>query len=70
MEEIQEEDKCSQCGYMCIIEELYQCNYDKHDELICDSCVSKCDNCDEYFCHASNRKCGMYVCDECMMYNG
>lgn len=52
---------------MCIIEKLYQCNYDKHDELICDSCVSKCD---EYFCHASNRKCGMYVCDECMMYNG
>jgi len=54
---------------MCIIEELYKCNY-KHDELICDNCADKCENCNEYFCYASNRKCGMNVCDQCMMYNG
>jgi hypothetical protein len=61
--------KCTECS--SIQEGLSVCDYDDHyDELLCDDCSKECDNCHGIFCSAYNRKLGMEVCDDCMIYNG
>ena len=60
------------CGYR---KKKYTCekcgHYEmEHEHVFCEDCGKQCDNCQEFFCDAYNRKCGMEVCDDCMMYNG
>ena len=52
--------KCSECGHSEMM----------HDHYVCYDCGELCGNCQEWFCCAKNRKCGMEVCDDCALYNG
>jgi len=69
MPSVEYEEKCTECGVKG--EDLFACGYNEHDdELLCQDCSKECGNCHERFCSAYNRKLGMEVCDDCMLYNG
>ena len=60
------------CSYMKQKYECSKCGHSEmeHDHFVCENCGDLCDNCQEWFCSASNRKHNMHVCDECALYNG